>query len=189
MLTRLWIGAAISALLISVSISLAQESRIGFKGAGFRAGIVNPEGDWKPTAEYGLTSDLGSPLDNLFLEGSLSYWSSVLDYPFDAGYTLKLSDLAFRTAAKYHFTTGAGSPYAGGGLAYHFYGVTLETPAGVASSYWDNYLQDDEGVLFLLGGYEYMFNPNVIGSVEARYDLGSLSQTALQFSLTYMVGR
>lgn len=186
------IVAATGMLLLSVCMHdvRAQETDLGFKGGGFRIGMVDPEGSWKPTSEFGLTADLGSPMENVFLDGSIGYWASKLDDGLPAGYEFTLSDFSLRVGGKYQLMVGATSPFVGGGVGYHLYALALDTPSGESSSeLLNDYTQDDQGVLYLTGGVEQSFGENVLGSVAARFDIAELTQMAFQVNFNYMIGR
>ncbi|MCB9367164.1 MAG: porin family protein [Calditrichaeota bacterium] len=167
----------------------AQGSDMGFQGIGVRLGIVNPEGDWKPAPEFGVSVDLGSPIENVYVDGAISYWSSELDANLPTGYTYSLSDIALRVGAKYRFLSKETSPYFGGGIGYHLYDLTVETPSGQSSSaLLNDYTQDDEGTLYLVGGIEHIFSDKFIGSAEVRMDIADLTQTAIHANLGFMIG-
>jgi hypothetical protein len=102
-------------LMIYPSISGA----IDFEGIGGKLAIVLPDGR-NNTIGFGVIGSLGSILPQMMAlkaETSAEYWGN--SNTFGAS-TRSFSNISFNGTAKYHFSSGGMSPFAGGGLGLVF---------------------------------------------------------------------
>ena len=102
------------ALLILTGGAFAQAD-IGFKGAGLRLGLVDPEGAIESTIGFEGIADLGT-FNKFALEGSILYWNKSVN-------PASWRDLAFGVTGRYFFDMGESAiqPFASAGLGIHLY--------------------------------------------------------------------
>ncbi|MBK6765077.1 MAG: hypothetical protein IPG71_01855 [bacterium] len=185
---RLAVLAVIAVALLRGQQAYAADSDIGVKGIGLRLGYVDPESEYSGTVLLGAFADLGTITDKLYVDASLTYWSSDWDYNYyDYDWTVSLTDIALRGGVKYHFSEGEWEPYAGGGLAMHFYSASYESPSGYSWSY--SGADGSDFGIYICGGVEKQLSEKIIGSGELMLDFSGVGQTALQVNLAYMLGK
>jgi hypothetical protein len=108
------------------AISLAQ-TELGFRGAGFSAGLVDPQ-DLDATLGFGMIADLGTLTPRTMLEANLGYWSQ--SEGVSGLGEISARDIVFGGKAKYFFpmTDSVLRPFAGAGLSLHFLKVEATLP-------------------------------------------------------------
>lgn len=115
------------ALLATMTPAAMAQSDIGLKGIGGAIGFVSPE-HMDGTFSFGALADLGTITPNIKLESRLDYWSWSQS---DMGTETKAHDVILGARGKYFFEMKNSTlhPFAGAGLAFHFVGAEVTTPA------------------------------------------------------------
>jgi opacity protein-like surface antigen len=162
-------------------------SDLGLKRIGGALGYVSPE-NLDGVLGLGAFADWGTIAPRIGLESRLDYWSHSEE---SFGAKASIHDVIFGARAKYMFEVANPriQPFAGGGLALHFLGAKVETPAmgglpAMSASSSDTKLGVDLG-----GGISSPINPSLDFLGEAWYGIVSdVSQLSLRVGLSYRMG-
>ncbi|MBU1708222.1 porin family protein [bacterium] len=172
-----------------LSMSAFAETDIGLKGIGGKVGYVMPEGDLDATFTFGAVVDLGTFMPALHWDASIQYWG----VSYEVGpYEWTYSDIALKSTARYHFTTGGKvTPYAGGGLGIHMFSFEWDCPScqsvwGFPTSVSDN---STEFGFHGVGGIEFLLAPKWKAQAEAEYAIVDIDQFSIVANIIYLLGK
>jgi len=110
------------------------QSNLGLKRLGVAVGFVDPEG-LDGTFSLGVFANHGTVAPRIGLESRIDYWGSSQSF---FGSEFSFRDIAIGARGKYLFQVSNPKiqPFAGTGLALHFYHseMTVQTPSGPQSA-------------------------------------------------------
>lgn len=176
-----------AALVVVMAPAAMAQTDLGLKGVGAAIGFVSPE-HLDGTFSFGALADLGTLAPNIKLEPRLDYWSWSKS---DMGVDSKAHDVALGARGKYFFEMKNSSlhPFAGAGLAFHFVGSEVSTPAGGGLPAMTVNDSETKLGLDLGGGLSTPITPRADLLSEVWYGFVSdVNQFSLRVGVSYKLG-
>ncbi len=162
-------------VLCAVAVSSAQ---IGLKAIGGGVGFTSVNFTSGSGSEslgglgLGVAANLGEVTKGLFLVPEVGYWSASKDFD---GVEWSVSDFFINANASYRFaTSGALTPYAGGGLGLNFLSSTVDIPAEPPFFPGGEFSASETQLgINLFGGAAYALNNKMSLGGQFRYVISS----------------
>jgi len=165
----------------SVKANRGDHSGLGFKGIGFDAGLVDPEGA-SSTIGFGAFADLGNIAPDVRLSSHLGYWNKS-ENEFGAEASVRDISIGARARYMFHVSSPKVQPYAGAGLGLHFFHTKAE---------FGGFSAEDSATklgLDLGGGVATPVSPKTDLFGELWYTVADLNQFAMKAGFSFRLNR
>lgn len=192
------LASLILAVMLVATSAVQAQADIGLKGIGGRLGFVSIESNIGSTLTFGAVADLGTIIPNLGLQANVDFWTKSDEASSRFGTTtatVKSSwrDITLSGRALYEFPVSSPTltPFAGGGLAFHFYSFDVEYSDNINNPFFndlDTSSSDLEIGVDLGGGAKFAMSPKMDILAEAYYRIGGADHFAIAVALLFGMG-